>query len=107
MAHHAWIDVRQQAGFFEDETSDFRQIGQGRGMPEIIQRLPRRAIAHLRFVAEREQRFLAARLSASPGHGKNFIPRHVSCHALARRLRKRAVVANIATKMSQRDENLA
>ncbi len=49
------IDVRQQAGFLEHEAGHLRQIGQGRLMPQAIERLARGAVAQFRLVAEREQ----------------------------------------------------
>ena len=59
------IDVRQQAGFVEDEAGHFGEIRQRRLVAEACELFARAAIAKLRLVAEREQRFLAA--GVAPG----------------------------------------
>src|SRR5712691_10203139 len=65
------------------------------------------AIAQLRLVAEREQGLLAAGRLSGPRDGKHLVEGQIRALVPARRMRKRAVMANVAAKLRQRNENLA
>ena len=105
--HQTGIEVRQQAGLVEDQFRHGLQIVERRLVAEFGQRLPRRAVAPLRLVAEREQRLLAARRCARPRDVEHLFRRHVGGLAPARRLREGAVMADVAAEMRQRNEYLA
>ena len=66
-AHDARIDVRQQAGGLLDPPRDLGEVVDGGGVAERRQRLAGDPVALLRLVAEREQRLVAAGLSAGLG----------------------------------------
>ena len=99
--------MRQQTGFREDEARGFRQIRQRRPMPEAIELGARRPVAQLRLVAEREQRLLATRVAPGARNLAHRVMRQVCRLAGARRVRKRAVVADVTAELGQRDEDLA
>src|SRR5215472_15589169 len=65
------------------------------------------SVTQLRLVAEREQCLLAARGLPRPRDGKRFVEGQIRPLALARRMRKRAVMANVAAKLGQWNKNLA
>ena len=105
--HQAGIEVRQQAGLLEDQSRHRLQIVERRPVAELRERLPRRAVAPLRLVAQREQRFLAAGRGARPRNIQHLLRRHVGGLAPARRLGEGAVVADVPAEMRQGDEHLA
>ena len=105
--HQAGIEVRQQAGLLEYQLRHRLQIVERRFVAEFGQRLPRRAVAPFRLVAQGEQRLLAAGRCARPRNIQHLLRRHVGGFAPARRLREGAVMADVAAEMRQRDEHLA
>ena len=105
--HQARIEMRQQAGLLEDQPRHGLQIVERRFVAELRERLPRRAVAPLRLVAQGEQRFLAAGRRARPCNLKHLLRRHVGALAPARRLGESAVMADVAAEMRQRNEHLA
>ena len=104
---HAWIDVRQEAGLLEHRAGGLREIRDRRGMAQPREFVARCGVAQLRLVAEREQRLLAARPDAGRRDRQHLVEREIGIVAPARRLRERAVVADVAAKPGQRDEHLA
>ena len=66
-----------------------------------------RGEARLRPVTEREQGLLTARPRAGASNLQDFHLRQVGRASSARRPRERAVVADVATKLRERDEHLA
>ena len=104
---HAWIDVRQEAGLLEHRAGGLREIRDRRGMAQPRELVARCGVAQLRLVAEREQRLLAARPDAGRRDRQHLVEREIGIVAPARRLRERAVVADVAAKPGQRDEDLA
>ena len=76
-------------------------------MAEPVKFFPRGAIAQFRLVAEREQRFLAPGLLSGLRDGDHLIDRKIGLYAFARRVRESAVMADVAAKLGERDEDLA
>ena len=72
--HHAGVDVRQEAGLGEDELAHAREVLERRLAAQLGQLLPRRSVAELRLVAEREEGFVAAGLRARSGHREHLVP---------------------------------
>ncbi len=68
--------------------------------------LARRAVAQLGLVAEREEGLAAAGLLARAREREHLVDRQVGPLAAARRPRERAVVADVAAELRQRDEDL-
>ncbi len=103
--HYAGIGVRKQTGFLEDEFAHGR---------EIVERA-RKALSAEEFagfgenlfglVAEAEESLFAASAAAAFGEGENFVGVHEVRARLAGILSEGAVVAVVATKGSERDEN--
>src|SRR2546425_3381076 len=103
----ARIEMRQQPGLLVHRARSLREIGQGRPVSEAKKLIGGGSVAQLRLVAEREQCLLAAGRMTRPRDGKRFVERQIRLLALARRMRKRAVMANVAAKLRQRNKNLA
>ena len=75
--------------------------------PSASKRLARGGKARLRLIAEREQRFLAARRGAPAGDVEHGLARQVGGLAGLRRFGERAVAADVAAQVRQRDEHFA
>src|SRR5262249_53088893 len=103
----AGIEMRKQSGLLVDRARGLREIRQCRGMFEASELIGGGSVAQLRLVAEGEQCLLAACGTTRLRDGKHFIEGQVRPLALARRLSKRAVVANVAAKLRQRNKNFA
>ena len=103
----ARVEMRQQASLLVHHSRSLREIRQGGAMSEAQKLIGGAAIAQLRLVAEREQGFLAACRLTRPRDGKDFVERQIGSLVLARRMGKRAVVANVAAKLRQRNKDLA
>ncbi len=103
---HAGVQVRQQARLVEHRLGGAGEVLQRRRAAERRQLLARRAVAQLRLVAEREQRLAAAGGGAGAGDLQHLVERQVRALAALRRRRERAVVADVAAELRQRDEDL-
>ena len=75
-------------------------------MAEPRQRFARRAIAQFGLVAQGEQRLLAAGLGAGLGDRQHLLLVEIGRLAVPRRMRKGAVMADVAAQLRQRDEDL-
>ena len=104
--HHPGVEVGEEPGLGEDELGHARQVLDRRLAAERGQLLARGPVAELGLVAEREERLVAARLGAGARDGEHLVGGHVRALAAARRLRERAVVADVAAELRQRDEDL-
>ena len=102
----ARVGVRQQARLAQHEARAVRQVGRGRGEAEPVELLARRPVAQLGLVAEREQRLVAARQPPRLGDREHLVLAHVAALAAPRRARERAVVADVAAEVRERDEDL-
>ena len=71
--HHTGIDVRQQRGFLQHQSTHRAQIGNRRGITQSVQCFARRAIAQFRLVAQREQGFRAACRLTGPRDRQHFV----------------------------------
>jgi hypothetical protein len=94
-AHHARIEMRQQAGFLQYQRGHLGEVGERRVMAEPRQRLARRAVAQFGLVAQREQRLLAAGLGAGLGDRQHLVAVEIGRLAAPRRMGEGAVVADI------------
>ena len=75
-------------------------------MSELTQLVPCGLVAAFRFIAEGKERLVAAGLGTSARDSEHLISTHVRSLAFARRLRERAVVADVAAEHGQRNEDL-
>ena len=107
LVHHAWVQMGQQARFFEHQQSHGAQIRQCRLVAQFGQLFPCHAIARFRLVAQGEKRFVTACLGPRAGHRQDFVRGHKGALAAPGRMGKGAVVTNIATQLGQRYEDLA
>ena len=105
-AHHARVRVRQEARLGQHELGHPREVVDRRLAAELCQLLPRHPVAALGLVTEREQRLPAPGLGACPRDREHLVRRQVGALSPARRLRERAVVADVAAQGRQRDEDL-
>ena len=103
---HAGVQVRQQARLVEHRLGGAGEVLERRRAAERGQLLARRPVPQLRLVAEREQRLAAAGGRAGAGDVQNLVERQVRALAALRRRRERAVVADVAAELRQRDEDL-
>ena len=94
--HVAGVQVGQQAGLLKHCLRRLGEVVQGCLAALRRQGFPRRPIAQLGLLAQGEQRFLAAERRATLCHFKHRVQRHVGGFDLLRRLRERAVVADVA-----------
>ena len=103
---HAGVQVRQQPRLLEHRLARRAEVLERRRAAELGELLARGAVAQLGLVAEREERLAAARRRARPRDREHLVDRHVRALAAPRRLRERAVVADVAAELRQRDEDL-
>ncbi len=105
--HDSWIGVRQQSGLAQHERAHRLQIVDRGLMPERVKRLPRGAIAKLRFVAQREKRLRTTGGRSGASDRKHVVRGKVGGPPRAWPLGEGAVVADVPTKMRERNEHLA
>ena len=105
--HHAGVGVGQQPRLFRDDARDFRQIRDRRLVSELGQFLARHLVAQLGLVPEREEGLRAARRRPRPRKLQHLVDAHVGAFAALGRLRERAVVADVAAELRQRNEDVA
>ena len=103
---HARVEVRQQRGLLQHRPRRERQVLDRRRAPERRELVARRAVAQLGLVAEREERLAAAGPLAGARDREHLVDRHVRPLPAPRRPRERAVVADVAAELRQRDEDL-
>jgi hypothetical protein len=99
--------VRQQAGFLEHPLGDVVQVVEGGFEAHGGERFPGGLVAQLRLLAEGEQRFLAAHGGTVAGDLQHLVHGQVGRLQLARHLGERAVVADVAAQVGERNEHLA
>ena len=104
--HHSGIEMRQEPGLAENSLRRAGDIVERRLTAERLELVTRDPVAQLGLVAECEQRFAAAGGSAGTGDREHFVDRHVSALTAPGRVRERAVVADVAAELRQRDEDL-
>jgi hypothetical protein len=105
-SHDPRVQVRQQAGVVQDETRCPLQVLERRVAAELGQLFARDAIAQLRLVPEREQRLVATRLGSRSRDVEHLLFRQERPLPAPRRPSERAVAADVAAQLRQRDENL-
>ena len=110
-AHHAGIQVRQQAGLLEHPDRHRAHVVQRRVVAALVEPLPRLGPARLGPVAEGEKCFLATEFGTATGDVEDLVGLHVHADALGAQLAghgdEGAVVAGVAAQMRDRDEHLA
>ena len=106
-AQHAGIEMRQQRRLFQHQRRHGGEVGERALVTEDPEPLARRAVAEFRLVAEGEQGLLASGSSAGLGHAQHLVRRHERRLTPARWPGEGAVVADVATEMGERDEDLA
>ena len=104
--HHAGIEVRQESRLLEHEPRAALEILEGRRAAERAQLLARHLVAQLGLVAEREERFAAARGGTGARDREHLLLGHERALAAPGRPRERAVAADVAAERRQRDEDL-
>ena len=105
--HQPRIQVRKQARFIKHQLSHVSQVRQRGLLTQFLQTVARRLVAQLRFVAEREQRLLAAGFGAVLCDLQHFFWCQVRRLDLPWHLGKRAIVADITAQMGQRDKHFS
>jgi hypothetical protein len=83
-----------------------RARGDRRLAAELCELLARGPITELGLVSEREERLVAAGLGSGSRDLEHLVGPHVGALAAPRRLRERAVVADVAAELRERDEHL-
>ncbi len=104
--HDAGVEVGEEARFGDDEVGHPREVGDRRLAAELCKLLACSAVAELGLVPEGEERLVAACLGPGTRDGEHLVRRHVGALAPPRRLRERAVVADVPTELRERDEDL-
>ena len=99
--------MRQQSRLAQHERAHRLEIVDRGLVPERVQRLPGGAVAQLRLVAEREERLGAAGGRACAGDRKHLVRGKIGGLARAWPLGEGAIVADVPTKMGERNEHLA
>ena len=95
----------QEFRFGNDPSRNFGEIRKRGFVSQVRQFFPSRPVAQFRLVAQGEQRLLAASGFALPDEGQYLVRSHEAATLLARRLGEGAVVAEIAAKLRERDED--
>ncbi len=104
--HDPRIHVRQQFRLAPHELAHGGQILERGGVAARRKLLARRAVAQLRLVAEREERLVAPCFAPGASDGEHLVRTQVCRLAGTRRLRERAVAADVAAQARQRNEDL-
>jgi hypothetical protein len=105
-AQYPGVHVRQESRLLEDEARAPGEVLERRAASERRQLLPRDSVAPLRLVPEREERLVTPRSDPRPSHVEDLVLAQVRTLAAPRRLRERAVMADVAAELRQRDEDL-
>ena len=99
-AHHARVQVRQQAGLLQHPDGHRPHVVQRGVIASLVEPLAGFGPPSLRSVAEREKCFLATQFGTTPGHVEDVVGLHVHAHPLGAQLARhgdeRAVVAGVA-----------
>src|SRR5882724_1838794 len=103
--HHAGIGVREQAGFFQDEFAHGGEIVERARVALTAEEFAGFGEYLFRLVAQAEECFLAAGLTAAFGEGEDFLAGHEMSAGLARVFAEGAVAAIVAAEGRQRDED--
>ena len=103
---HARVEVRQQPGLLEHEPRSAAEVLERRIAAESGKLLTRDPVPQLRLVTEREQRLVAPGLRARPRDRHHLVLAHERPLPTPRRPCERAVVADVAAKRGQRNEDL-
>ena len=108
-AHHAGIDMRQQPGFARTRLAPLRaRYDSVVAWPSAVKLVARLRVAQLRLVAEREQRLLAAGAAPATAIVEHLVDARDTARSPApRRMGERAIMADVAAKLRQRNEDLA
>ena len=106
MGQDARICVGEKTGFFEDQARDLHEIGDRRLVAEVGELVPGDLVAKLGLVAEGKERLVAACLSSGSGNREHLFRGEEGTLAWLWWPGKGAVVADVAAKLGQRDENL-
>ena len=104
--HDARVDVGEEPGLREDELAHAGEVLDRRRAAELGELLARGPVAELGLVAEREEGLVAACLGARAGDAQHLVRGHVGALAPPRRVRERAVVADVPAQLRERDEDL-
>ena len=105
--HHAWIEVREQAGLLDHEDGHRAHVVERGGVAARGQPGARLRPSGLGPVPQREQRFFAPRGGAGARDVEHLLGRQERRLQPIRRRRERAVPAAVAAQARQRDEDLA
>src|SRR3954453_17282978 len=98
--------MREQAGLLEHESSTARHVVERRRAPTRGELVASDAVAKLRLVAQGEERLAAPGCSPRAGDLEHLVLAHVRRLPPPWRPRERAVAADIAAELRQRDEDL-
>ena len=104
--HDAGVGVGEEAGLVQHELRHAGEVLDRRLAPERLELLAGGPVAALGLVAEREEGLVTARRRAGLRDREHLVGGHVGTLAPFRRLRERAVVADVAAELRQRDEDL-
>src|SRR5712664_4908026 len=99
--------MRQQTGLVEHQSCHRLEIGQRRRISQRVECGSRGTVTKLRFVTEGKERFATAGRLASARDLKDLIRAHEWLFEPMRRLRKCAVVTDVAAQSGQRDEDFS
>jgi len=105
--HDPGIQMREQSGFAKHQVSYLLQILE-RGLESMsFKRAACNGVTHLRFVAEGKERLLATRRLAGADDAEDILRREKRACGSTWRLRKRAVMTHVTTKLCQRNKNFS
>src|SRR3984885_8027576 len=105
--HHAGICVRQQSGLAQHERAHRLEIVDCGSVPERVEGLPGGAVAHLRLIAEREERLRAAGGRPGARYRDHLLCRKIGAPSCAWPLGESAVMTDVPAEMGERNEPLA
>ena len=99
--------MRQEPGLAQHERAHRLKIVDRGLVPERVERLPRRAVAKLRLVAEREERLRAAGGRARASDREHFVRGKIRGLSRAWPLGESAIMADVPAEMGERNKHLA
>ena len=99
--------MREEPGLAQHERAHRLKIVDRGLVPQRVERLPRRAVAKLRLVAEREERLRAARGRTCASDRKHFVRGKIGGPTRAWPLGEGAVMADVPAEMGERNKHLA
>src|SRR5204863_9245126 len=102
----AGIQMRQQTGLVEHEPGTASRILERGRAAERGELLARDPVAEFRLVAQGEERLAATGGGPGPRDREHLVLAHVRALAAPRRLRERAVAADVPAELGERDEGL-